>query len=151
MDKRTFFMASLFVGSLFFGGRTLWVRELQTWAPIEADVSRVWSKTFTQPPMQRKYGPPIPPREVSVSWISYSYVVDGRRYSGDAPRSYPRGGRVTVFYDPDHPGWSRLDRPRPHASVEIVAGLLFLGGAVLWLGGRRAQDAVGLSDTRGQS
>lgn len=128
----SFFAAVLLGGSLLFGGIFLWQREVQAWIPTEAEVVRMWSTSYVIPPHQSKYGPPGRPMSVTVPWIRYSYSVDGRRYSRDVPRSR-EGTYFTAYYDPDHPGWSRLDRPEPSAVVAIVAGLLFLGGILaLW-------------------
>lgn len=66
-------------------------------------------------------------------WVDYSYQVDGRMYSGEAPRRSIAGERFTVYYDPDYPGWSRLGRPESPGWAAIVAALLFIAGIVVWL------------------
>lgn len=66
-------------------------------------------------------------------FIRYSYVVDGKNYSGlgSAGRGNPEfeqlniGGAVKVFYDPDKPEESIPGSPQEQAG-SITTGILFL-------------------------
>jgi hypothetical protein len=86
--------------------------------------------------METKYGS-FPPEKVDVSWVDYSYVVNGRKYSGTAVIGSSTGPGFTVYYDPDHPEQSRLHKLERSAIAEIVGLtiIFFLGGIVLGFGG----------------
>lgn len=133
-------IAAIFLGtSLLFGWLALRQQERQAWAPVEGEVVRVWSRTSEQPPLETKYGS-IPPRKVTTSLIDYTYQVNGRTYSGTAPVGHSESQGFLVYYDPEHPDRSRLDRPETSAVATIVAlsGVFLFGGIVLGLGGRRS-------------
>ena len=140
MSKRSFFAASFFGIALLLGALAVWQRERQMWVPVAGEVVRVWDREIQQPPQETKYGI-VPPREVTIPLVDYSYRVDGRGYSGTAPVSPSGGAGLTVYYDPDHPERSRLDRPKSSALFVVLtlAGAFFVAGLRLWLGGPSGQ------------
>jgi len=83
--------------------------------------------------------------------IRYEYVVDGHEYASrrldflDRAASwrsyaegviarYPIGRDVDVFYDPEDPAKSVLERDNAKgwASLLVVVGLMIIAGAVVW-------------------
>lgn len=88
-----------------------------------------------------------PPRRDDEARIRYIYEVGGKSYEGrnllPAPlaygdaqeelkvREYPAGSTAAVYYDPQNPEASALERGRPTrlTYIGLILGLMFTGGA----------------------
>jgi hypothetical protein len=137
---RTFSAGALLVGSVLFGWLAVRQREVLSWVSTEGEGVGEWTETSTLPPQQGKYVT-VPPREVTEDWVSYSYRVDGRRYTGKDRIGSGRGVGFRVYYDPDHPEESRIDRPEASPWIfAMVAGMQLLGAIVVGAGPAKSRN-----------
>lgn len=141
-----------------------WVqtRRAQSWPQTQGRVvvSRVESRTIQ--------GVRDIPRTGNFARIEYTYKVDGREYRGktvglgeqmpdvdveETLDRYPEGREITVYYNPEDPGVSLLERSVPEGVGKgVLVLVLFFGGlglggylyftrGVEWLAGRLPEGA----------
>ena len=96
------------------------------------------TESVPMPQVKGKYGPLVSPvRYQTVSWITYSYAVDGKVYTHETLASKrPPGNTFQVYYDPGHPSWSSLNRPDPPVFSIGFALLALVLAAILAVQGR---------------
>ena len=126
-------------GAIFvYLGLKIIADEIRTWR--KAIASREWSSSVGEvinSELQTAYG-----RRATYSpQAKYSYTVAGQNYTGDrivfawrevfdreaaekVVQSYRPGQMVTVFYDPQQPQASTLDRKFPWPLFELFCGVL---------------------------
>lgn len=139
MSKRAFFTVSFFAASLLFAWLALRDRQVQTWKPVPAEVVGGRTETIVHPPSHRRGGTARPAWEEKVRYAVYAYSVDGERYLGDWVSGRSAGSKITVYYDPDHPERSVVEKPVASRSAAVVAALLFAGAVGLGFSGRKKE------------
>lgn len=126
-------------GAIFvYLGLKIIADEIRTWR--KASASREWSSSVGEvinSELHTSYGR----RATYYPRAKYSYTVAGQNYTGDrivfawrevfdreaaekVVQSYRPGQMVTVFYDPQQPQESTLDRKFPWPLFELFCGVL---------------------------
>ncbi len=143
--------AALMIGVLIVGTviKMREVKAAQTWQTASAKITRSEIRSKKAPDTTRRGQ-----KTINYPAVTYEYIVKGRRYTGDRislaesiPESdieptlerYPVGAEVTVYYNPNNPNQSVLERDLPVDFGKGLAGIfiVFGGGAVmvvLWAG-----------------
>lgn len=64
---------------------------------------------------------------------TYEYMVDGTKYTGSSSTGYDVGKKVTIYYDPTHPGVSVLSKGEMefYGCIGFIFGLFAVGGIAL--------------------
>lgn len=135
---RSFSATVLLTAALLLGWLALRQWERRSWIPVRAEVTQAWEKTYVMPPMQGKWVS-TPPQPRDFPWIVYSYKAFGTAHSGGAAASGAVGAVRTVYYDPDDPDRSVVERPEGFAVLLSALGSVALlsGGLLVGLKGSR--------------